>query len=251
VTKRIVIPQHSSLQIPGKLVRLIEISLTHTRGKVVIQGSTTDDFKVDRGLKQGNVISAILFNIVLEYVISRLTITPKGIIFNKMTEFIAYADDTVLLGRSVNYLKETLEELKQGAKKVGLEINQDKTKYMIMSRNKDKWQKVQDFTSGEVSYERVDTFKYLGSVLNEENDIGLEIRSRVMAGNKYYYAPGSIIRSKSISQKSKLKIYRTVIKPIVICASDTWVPKEKEIRMLNVWERKTLRKIFGAQKEGN
>jgi hypothetical protein len=44
----------------------------------------------------------------------------------------------VLLGRSVNYLKETLEELKQGANKVGQEINQDKTKYMIMTRNKDK-----------------------------------------------------------------------------------------------------------------
>jgi hypothetical protein len=40
----------------------------------------TDDFKVDRGLKQGDVISTILFNIVLEYVISRLTITPKGTI---------------------------------------------------------------------------------------------------------------------------------------------------------------------------
>jgi hypothetical protein len=36
-----------------------------------------------------------------------------------------------------------------------------------MTRNKDKWQRVQDFSSGEVSYERVDTFKYLGTVLNE------------------------------------------------------------------------------------
>jgi hypothetical protein len=131
---------------------LIEISLTHTRGKVVIQGSTTDDFKVDRGVKQGDVISTILFNIVLEYVISRLTITPKGTIFNRMPQCIAYADDIVLLGRSVNYLKQTSEELKQGAKKVGIEINQDKTKYMIMKRNKDKWQRVQDFSSGEVSY---------------------------------------------------------------------------------------------------
>jgi hypothetical protein len=66
-----------------------------------------------------------------------------------------------------------------------------------------------------------------------------------MAGNKCYYALGSIMR------KSKLKIYRTVIKPIVTYASETWVPKEKEIRMLNVWERKILRKIFGAKKEWN
>jgi hypothetical protein len=168
-----------------------------------------------------------------------------------MTQCIAYADGIVLLGRSVNCLKETLVELKQGAKKVRLEINQDKTKNMIMSRNRGKWQKVQDFSSGEVSYERVDTLKYPGSVLNEENDIGLEIRSRVMAGNKCCYALGSIMRSKSISRKSKLKIYRTVIKPTVIYASETWVRKEKEIRMLNVWERQILRKIFGTKKDGN
>jgi hypothetical protein len=145
--------------------------------------------------------STILFNTGLEYVISRLTITPKGTILNRMTQCIAYADDIVLLRRSVNFLKETLEELKQRAKKVELEINQDKTKYMIKTRNKDKWQCVQDFTSGDVSYERVDTFKYLGSVISEENDIGMEIRSRVMAGNKCYYALGSIMRSKSVSRK--------------------------------------------------
>jgi hypothetical protein len=71
-----------------------------------------------------------------------------------------------------------------------------------------------------------------------------------MAGNKCYYALGSVMKSKSISRKSKLKIYRTVNKPTVIHASDTWVLKEKEIRMLNVGGRKIVRKIFGAKKEG-
>lgn len=52
---------------------------------------------MDRRLKQQDVISAILFNIVLEYVISRLTITPKGTIFNRMTQCIAYVDDIVIL----------------------------------------------------------------------------------------------------------------------------------------------------------
>jgi hypothetical protein len=46
------------------------------------------------------------------------------------------------------------------------------------------------------------------------------------------------MRSKSISRKTKLKIYHTVIKPIVIYVSETWVIKEKKIIMLNVWERK-------------
>jgi hypothetical protein len=57
-------------------------------------------------------------------VISRLPVTPEGTIFNRRTPCIAYADDVGILGRGVNYLKEVFEELKQGARKVGLEINQ-------------------------------------------------------------------------------------------------------------------------------
>jgi hypothetical protein len=67
---------------------------------------------------------------------------------------------------------------------------------MIITRNKDKWQGVHEFRSGDISYERVETLKYLGTVLNEENDVGVEIRSRVSAGNKCYYGLGSVMKSK-------------------------------------------------------
>jgi hypothetical protein len=148
-------------------------------------------------------------------------------------------------------LKEVFEELKQGARKVGPEISQGKTNCMTITRNKYKWQHVHEFRSGDTSYERPGTFKYLGTMLNEGNDTGVEIRSRVSAGNICYYALGSVMKSKSISTQSKLKIYRTIIKPVVMYASETWALKEKEIRMLSIWERKILRKIYGAKKEGN
>jgi hypothetical protein len=100
-----------------------------------------------------------------------------------MTQCIAYVDDIVILGRGVNYFKEVFEELKQGARKVVLEINQGKTKYMTITRNKNKWQGVHGFRSGDISYESVETFKYLGTGLNEGNDIEVEIRSKVSAGS--------------------------------------------------------------------
>jgi hypothetical protein len=84
-------------------------------------------------------------------------------------------------------------------------------------------------------------------VLNEGNYIGVEIRSRVNAGNKCYYALGSVMKSKSISRQSTLKIYRTIIKPVAMYASETWVLKEKEIRTLSIWESNILREIYGAK----
>jgi hypothetical protein len=87
-------------------------------------------------------------------------------------------------------------------------------------------------------------------VLNEGDDTGVEIRSKVSAGNKCYYALGSVTKSKSISRQYKLKIHRTIIKPVVMYAPETRVLKEKEIRMLSIWERKISRKMYGAKKEG-
>jgi hypothetical protein len=52
-------------------------------------------------------------------------------------------------------------------------------------------------------------------------------------------------------RQSTLKIYRTIIKPVVMQATETWVLKEMEIRMLSIWERKILRKIYGAKLERN
>jgi hypothetical protein len=74
----------------------------------------------------------------------------------------------------------------------------------------------------------VETFRCLGTVLNEGNDIGVEIRSRVSAGNKRYYALGTLMKFKLISRQSKLKVYRTIIEPVVMYDSETWVLKGRK-----------------------
>jgi hypothetical protein len=55
---------------------------------------------------------------------------------------------------------------------------------------------VHGFRSGDISYEREEAFKCPGTVLNEGNDVRVEIRSRVNAGNKCHYALGSVMKSK-------------------------------------------------------
>jgi hypothetical protein len=60
-----------------------------------------------------------------------------------------------------------------------------------------------------------------------------------------------MFQSKLLSRKSKLKLYRTLIRPIVMYASETWVLKENSMQKLMIFERKILRKIFGPTKELN
>ena len=81
------------------------------------------------------------------------------------------------------------------------------------------------------------------------NSIEEEIKERIVVGTKAYYANVKFFKSRLVTKQSKLKLYRTVIRPIVTYASGTWVLKETIIQKLLVFERKTLRRIFGPTKE--
>jgi len=78
--------------------------------------------------------------------------------------------------------------------------------------------------------EQVRQYKYLGSVINDSNSIEEEIKERIALGIKAYYANQKFFRSRSVTKHSKLKLYRTVIRPIVTYASETWALKETIIQ---------------------
>jgi len=64
-----------------------------------------------------------------------------------------------------------------------------------------------------------------------------------------YYANLKFFKSKLVTRYSKLKLYRSVIRPIVIYTSEMWVLKESSIQKLLIFERKILRKISGPTRE--
>jgi hypothetical protein len=101
---------------------------------------------------------------------------------------------------------------------------------------------------GPTHLERVKSFKYLGSVVNGNNSIEEEIKERISLGNKAYYANQDLFKSKSLSKKSKLQKYQTLVRPVVTYACETWVLKENIKLKPMVFERKVLRRIYGPTK---
>jgi len=97
--------------------------------------------------------------------------------------------------------------------------------------------------------DQVRSFSYLGESVNENNTLEEEIREGNVKGNKAFHANKTLFKSKMVSRKSKLKLYWSVIRPIVVYGCETWVLKESIIQRLSVFERKILRKIFGPTKE--
>jgi hypothetical protein len=110
---------------------------------------------------------------------------------------LVYADDINLLGDSINTIKENLVTLLEASRDVGLEINAEKTKYMIMSRHQNSGQN-QNIRTANESFENVATFKYLGKTLTDRNDIHDEIKGILSSGNACYHSAQNLLSSRPI-----------------------------------------------------
>ena len=78
----------------------------------------------------------MLFNfIALEKTIKRVQVNKDGLKLNGTRQLLVYADDVNILGGSVHTIKENTEALIVASKEIGIEVNADKTKYMVMSRD--------------------------------------------------------------------------------------------------------------------
>jgi hypothetical protein len=138
----------------------------------------------------------------------------------------------------------------KASRDIGLEINAQKTKYMIISRHPNSGQN-QNIRIANESFENVAKFKYLGTTLTNQNDIHDEIKSRLNSGNACYYSVQNLFSSCLISKNLQIKIYKTVILPVVLYGCKTWSLTLGEEHRLRVFENRVLRKIFGPKRDEN
>jgi hypothetical protein len=117
-------------------------------------------------------------------------------------------------------MTENTETLLEASRYIDLEMNVEKTKYMIMSCHPNSGQH-QNIRTANESFENVAKFKYLGTTLTNQNDIHDEIKSRLNSGNACYHSVQNLLSSHLISKDLKIKIYKTVILPVVLFGYET------------------------------
>jgi hypothetical protein len=121
--------------IPMKSVRLIKMCLNETYSKVRIGKHLSDSFPVQNGLKQGDASSPLFFKFALEFAISMVQENQAVLKLNVTHQLLAYADDMNLLGDNIDTINKNTQTLIDASKEVGLEVNVEKTMYMLVSRD--------------------------------------------------------------------------------------------------------------------
>jgi hypothetical protein len=106
------------LGIPDKLIRLVRATMTDTEAQVKIQAQLTDAFKIRQGLKQGDGLASLLFNLAREYEIRKLSVNVKGTLEYQTTQNVGYADDICLLSRNIKAKKKHIRSSKELPRKL-------------------------------------------------------------------------------------------------------------------------------------
>ncbi|KAJ4426003.1 hypothetical protein ANN_27630 [Periplaneta americana] len=174
------------------------------------------------------------------------TDTRQGLELNGLHQLLVYADDVNMLGENPQTIRENTEILLEANKAIGLEVNPEKTKYMIMSRDQNIVRNG-NIKIGDLSFEKMEKFKYLGATVTYINDTQEEIKRRINMGNACYYSVEKLLSSSLLSKNLKVRIYKTVILPVLLYGCETWTVREEH--RLRVFENKVLRKIFGAKRD--
>ena len=182
----------------------------------------------------------------LEAAITRVQVNQDGLHLNGTHQLLVYANDVNMLGESIHVVKEKAEALVVASKEIGLEVKAYNAKYMVNSRDKNAGLS-HNMKTDSRSFEIVEEFKNLGKTLTNQNSIQEEIKSILKSGNACYHSVPNVWSSSLLT--IKIKIYRTIILPVVLYGCETWSLRLREGRRLRVFENSVLRRMFGPRRD--
>jgi hypothetical protein len=143
-----------------------------------------------------------------------------GLKLNGTYQLLAYADDVNLLGDNIDTIEKNTDTVIDANKEVGLEINAEETKYMLLSRHQNAGQN-RDIEIANRSFENVSQLRYLGTTVTNQNFIQEEIKRRLSLGNACYHSVQSLLSSRLLSKNLKMRIYNTIILPVILYGCET------------------------------
>ena len=256
--------------VPEKFLNLIKLFHAGMEAKVSVCGKESPPFPVEVGVKQGDVLAPVLFNLFTSVVMKLLQaslIEEDGVyleyrldgnLFNirrlqahtKTTTLrlldLQYADDAALVTHSAVSMQRILDTLSSIYQAFGLQINTRKTEILMQLTDQNQNQDVPEFHIQGARLQVVPFFKYLGSIVSSSSKIDNDVIDKI---NKASRAFGSL-RSKVFSNKhlklsTKIQVYEAVCISSLLYGAETWTIYRRHLAQLEHFHISCLQKILG------
>lgn len=223
-----------------RIIKTIENIYANNSMKAKIHGQLSETIPTGTGIRQGDSLSPLLFNIIMDEIVKKVK-TKRGYPMGDNTiSVVCYADDAILLARSEDDLQRILHEFNTTAKMFNMQISSEKTKCMTISINPIRCKLEID---GKI-IEQVNKFNYLGTLLTSNGTTEEELKSQVDKACRIAGCLNDMIwRNNNLQIATKSRIYKAVIRPILTYTCETRPETTQTARMCNTAEMKILRRI--------
>jgi hypothetical protein len=240
------------VNLDGKDIQLIRNLYWEQSATVRIGHRNTPEIEIQKGVRQGCVLSPCLFNIYTEVIFKHIKGKPGVKINGRIINNLRYADDTVLMAESEQELQELVDEVYYKSNQYGLDMNIQKTKAMIIGKTLDK-PAIKIQINGRI-LEQVKSYVYLGHTITEDGKCDMEIRKRIGMAKSTFINMKSILTSKQITNKLKMRIARCYVYSILLYGSESWTLNkmmEDKINAFEMWVYRRIGHISWKEKKTN
>lgn len=230
-----------SMGVPPHLTAIMRNLYTDGLALVRLQDNESGLFEPSKGVRQGCILSPTLFNIYSECIFQRcLEGWNAGVnIGGQQISNLRFADDTTLCAKSMEEMAELVKKVEDESFKFGLTINRGKTKIMIVDRTG-----VLPESTLLQEYERVDTFVYLGSLVDKDGGSTKEIRRRIILARAAVSKLTVVWKDAAITRRTKLRLLHTLVFPVLLYGAETWTIKMADRRSIDAFEMWAYRRLL-------
>ena len=191
------------------------------------------------------MLSPLLFAVLIDYVMKK-SIGDRRVgiewVEGKYLFDLDYADDIVMMSKTIEELQTIFDTLEENGRRVGLKINVNKTEVM----------KTEEALAGNIYLgnrviNEVNSFKYLGTMIRNDGSLEDEFAERLKKGHQTMGRLSKIWRSNRLSTHTKIKLYMSLVRSVLTYGNESWYCNETIERRFRVFENKALRRILGVR----
>lgn len=227
--------------VPSGAIKIIQ-ELNSNNSTIIRSSSETSKPINISGIRQGDSLSPMLFNILMDKIIDHI---PKHLGY-KMGEtpipIVCYADDAVLMAENEEDLQALLDAFDTTSARLNMKISTTKTKSMVIAKTP----LTCNIQINNNPIEQLSRINYLGVEISSKRDVREEVKSQVVKGARISGCLYSLIwRNKYLSPEGKLRIYKTSVRPVITYGAESRADTTLTKQLLRTTEMRIIRTIHG------